>query len=287
MKGPREPAEISAAFLYACNAELDALKPGNVHRYSAGHGMEVLHFEQAASAAAEPISDPALSVGKRILRATEASVAATGLNTNLGIVLLCAPLAKAAGETTFDVGLRRRLGIILSALDEQDAVDAFEAIRIASPAGLGNVENGDVHSTPEHLTLIAAMHLAAERDRIANAYVTVYADVFDFALPVLQEARTTSPAGSTLPITTLHMALLAEFPDTHIGRKYGPETAEAIQHEARALRPQWFPTATAKSLPELQNFDAKLKQRGLNPGTTADFVVTTVFADALIERKHS
>jgi triphosphoribosyl-dephospho-CoA synthase len=30
-----------------------------------------------------------------------------------------------------------------------------------------------------------------------------------------------------------------------------------------------------------------LKQSRLNPGTTADFVVTTLFADALIERKHS
>lgn len=287
MKSPRQPAEISTAFLYACNAELDALKPGNVHRYSAGHGMEVLHFEQAANAAAGPIADPTLSVGQRILRATEASVAATGLNTNLGIVLLCAPLAKAAGETTFDVGLRRCLGLILSSLDEQDAEDAFEAIRIANPAGLGKVEDGDVHSTPRHLTLIAAMHLAAERDRIANAYVSVYADVFDFALPALQEARAESPTDSTLSITTLHMALLAEFPDTHVARKFGSETAEAIQQEARALRPQWFPIATAKTLPALQDFDAKLKHRGLNPGTTADFVVTTLFADALIERKHS
>jgi triphosphoribosyl-dephospho-CoA synthase len=287
MKGPREPAEISAAFLYACNAELDALKPGNVHRYSSGHGMEVLHFEQAANAAAGPIADPTLSVGKRIFRATEASVAVTGLNTNLGIVLLCAPLAKAASETTFDVGLRRRLGIILSSLDEQDAEDAFEAIRIANPAGLGKVQDGDVHSTPRNLTLIAAMHLAAERDRIANAYVSVYADVFDFALPVLQEARAASPIDFTLSVTTLHMALLAEFPDTHIIRKFGLETAGAIQQEARALRPQWFPIATAKSLSALQDFDAKLKHRGLNPGTTADFVVTTLFADALIERKHS
>lgn len=287
MKGAREPAEISAAFLYACNAELDALKPGNVHRHSAGHGMEVVHFEQAAKAAAGPIADPAASVGKRILRATEASVAAAGLNTNLGIVLLCAPLAKAACETTFDVGLRRRLGTILSSLDEQDAEDAFAAIRIANPAGMGTVEQGDVRAHPQHLTLIAAMHLAADRDRIANAYVSVYADIFDFARPVFQEAKAACEPLSTLAVTTLHMSLLAEFPDTHIARKFGPEAAEAVAQEARALRPQWSPVATAKSLPALLDFDAKLKHSGLNPGTTADFVVTTLFADALIERKHS
>ena len=67
--------------------------------------MEVAHFERAAAAAAGPIADPTLSVGQRILRATEMSVAATGLNANLGIVLLAAPLAKAASETTIDVGL--------------------------------------------------------------------------------------------------------------------------------------------------------------------------------------
>ncbi|WP_423414912.1 triphosphoribosyl-dephospho-CoA synthase [Hyphomicrobium sp. B1] len=287
MKAARTAAEISAAFLYACNAELEALKPGNVHRYSAGHGMEVLHFEQAANAAAGPIADPQLSVGKRILLATEASVAATGLNTNLGIVLLCAPLAKAASETTFDIGLRRRLGMILMSLDEQDAEDAFAAIRVANPAGMGKVEQGDVHSQPQHLTLLGAMQLAADRDRIANAYVSVYADVFDFALPVYREAKAVSGCDATLAVTTLHMALLAEFPDTHIARKFGAAIAAKVQNEARVLRPQWSPAATAKSLPALQEFDAKLKHEGLNPGTTADFVVTTLFADALIERKRT
>lgn len=287
MKAALTASEISAAFLYACNAELEALKPGNVHRYSAGHGMEVLHFEQAASAAAGPIAAPQSSVGKRILHATKASVAATGLNTNLGIVLLCAPLAKAASETTFDVGLRRRLGTILMSLDEQDAEDTFAAIRIANPAGMGKVEQGDIHSQPQHLTLLAAMQLAAERDRIANAYVSVYADIFDFALPAYHDAKATIGCDATLAITTLHMALLAEFPDTHIARKFGAETASKVQNEARVLRPQWSPAATAKSLPALQKFDAKLKHEGLNPGTTADFVVSTLFADALIERKRT
>jgi triphosphoribosyl-dephospho-CoA synthase len=287
MIGPRDPSEISAAFLHACYAELDALKPGNVHRRSAGHGMEVFHFEQAAKAAAGPIAEPGASVGKRILNATEASVAAAGLNTNLGIVLLCAPLAKAANEITFDVGLRRRLDIILSTLDEQDASDTFAAIRVARPAGMGTVEKGDIHSEPQKLTLLAAMRLAAERDRIANAYISAYADVFDFALPILGDARSISDQDSTLAVTTLHMALLAEFPDTHIARKFGASVAAGVQTEARVLKPQWSPIATAKSLSNLQKFDAKLKHDGLNPGTTADFVVTTLFAERLMQRKRA
>jgi len=278
------PEQISSAFLAACRAELDALKPGNVHRHSAGHGMDVAHFERAAEAAAGPIADPSLSVGKRILRATEASVAATGLNTNLGIVLLCAPLAKAASETTFAIGLRRRLDMILAALDEQDATDAFAAIRIANPAGLGQVEEGDVRDNPDRLTLIKAMYLAAERDRIANAYVTAYSDIFDFALPVFQDARRVA-IDSDLAVTTLHMSLLAEFPDTHISRKYGAAAAEEIREEARALKAYWSPVASAKSMAPLIEFDAKMKTKGRNPGTTADFVVATLFVAGLIGQK--
>ena len=286
MRGPVAPADISAAFIAACRTELEALKPGNVHRHSGGHGMDTTHFERAAEAAAGPIADPTLSVGQRILRATEASVAATGLYTNLGIVLLAAPLAKAAAETTIDTGLRRRLGVILSQLDEHDADDAFAAIRLANPAGLGNVAEGDVHEGPEHLTLIAAMHLAANRDRIANAYVTTYSDVFDFALPVLHEARA-AIAEENLAVTTLHMALLAEFLDTHIVRKHGEKAAEVVRQEARTLRPHWPSAAPAKWLSKLTEFDTKLKDKGLNPGTTADFVVSTLFADRLMARKHS
>ncbi|MBN9354543.1 MAG: triphosphoribosyl-dephospho-CoA synthase [Hyphomicrobium denitrificans] len=278
------PDQISSAFLAACRAELDALKPGNVHRHSAGHGMDVAHFERAAEAAAGPIADPSLSVGKRILRATEASVAATGLNTNLGIVLLCAPLAKAASETTFAIGLRRRLDMILAALDEQDATDAFAAIRIANPAGLGQVDEGDVRDKPDRLTLIKAMYLAAERDRIANAYVTAYSDIFDFALPVFQDARRLA-TDSDLAVTTLHMSLLAEFPDTHISRKYGATAAEEIREQARALKAYWSPVASAKSMAPLIEFDAKMKTKGRNPGTTADFVVATLFVAGLIGQK--
>ena len=277
---------IERAFRAACHAELQALKPGNVHIHSAGPGMEIAHFERAAAAAAPFIADPSLSVGKRILRATEASFAATGLNTNLGIVLLCAPLAKAAAETDVGMGLRRRLAVILSLLTEDDADDAFAAIRLANPAGLGSVDDGDVRTTNPRMTLIKAMHLAASRDRIANAYVTAFEDIFDFALPALVEARRRCETGD-LAVTTLHMTLLSEFPDSHIVRKFGVDTAETVRAEAASLKPSWSPTASAKSFKNLAQFDASLKSRGLNPGTTADFVVTTLFAADLSRRKLS
>jgi triphosphoribosyl-dephospho-CoA synthase len=286
MKPVLSREQIQHAFVAACHAELNALKPGNVHKFASGHGMEITHFERAAAAAAPFIADPNLTVGKRILKATEASFAATGVNTNLGIVLLCVPLAKAAAETDVGTGLRRRLAVILSMLTEDDADDAFAAIRLANPAGLGKVEKGDVTHSNARMTLIEAMHLAANRDRIANAYVTAFEDIFDFALPALDDARQLAERDD-LAVTTLHMALMSEFPDSHIVRKFGAAAARDVREEAQALSPHWKPVVTHKSFNFLLNFDSGLKARGLNPGTTADFVVATLFTSDLSRRKQS
>lgn len=278
-------ADIAAAFEAACRDELQALKPGNVHIHSAGHGMDVATFHRAAHAASPFIADPALTVGQRIYRATKASFEATSLNANLGIVLLCAPLAKAAGEIDITTGLRRCLATILSSLDESDADDAFAAIRLANPAGLGKVDKGDVTYSNPRMTLLEAMGLAAERDRIARAYVTVYEDIFDVALPALEEAFALA-ATRDLATSTLHMKLLATFPDSHIARKWGPETAAEVQERAGDLSRYWSPAVTLKSLERLKEFDAQLKDKNLNPGTTADFVVATLFTHRLQQRKQ-
>ena len=286
MSAARTRDEITSAFISACRAELQALKPGNVHIFAPGHRMDIHHFERAADAAAPFIADPALSVGQRILKATKASFAATGVNTNLGIVLLCTPLAKAAAEVDVGTGLRRRLAVILSMLDEDDADNAFEAIRHANPAGLGKVDKGDVTASNSRMTLIAAMHLAKDRDRIANAYVTAFEDIFDFALPVLTDARALT-GDFNLAVSTLHMVLLATFEDSHIARKYGTDTAHSVRERAIELEPHWRPVVTPKSLEHLRVFDTKLKEKGLNPGTTADFVVATIFCGFLSRLKQA
>lgn len=282
MAFPLDSASVAAAFVAACHAELHALKPGNVHVHGAGHGMEISHFETAAAAAAPFIANAGLSVGARIHGAVEASFAATGLNTNLGIVLLCAPLAAAAQQQADGASavLRDRLARVLSDLDQADAGQAFQAIVIANPAGLGQADGGDVHSPPT-ITLGEAMALAADRDRIARAYVTVYDDIFALGLPRLYAARR-SAANESLAITALHMTYLSAFPDSHISRKHGVRIAEGVQNEAATLHPLWHPAPKAQTWPDLLGFDRSLKERRLNPGTTADLVVATLFADALV-----
>src|SRR4051794_10997144 len=139
------PGAIADAYRAACRAELRALKPGNVHVFADGHRMTVRDFEVSAEVSAPSLARPGARVGARVRGAIEATSAAVARNTNLGIVLLCAPVA-AAAEAGRD--LRRGLAALPEHLDRQDAADVFAAIRLANPAGLGRAERFDVADAP-------------------------------------------------------------------------------------------------------------------------------------------
>src|ERR1700722_20411726 len=94
MNSPED--RVGAAYLEACLAELEAPKPGNVHRFAPGHRMEVADFVLSAEASAAPIAAMGARVGIRVRAAVNATLEAVGQNTNLGIILLCAPLAAAS-----------------------------------------------------------------------------------------------------------------------------------------------------------------------------------------------
>jgi triphosphoribosyl-dephospho-CoA synthase len=269
-------AAVAAAFLAACDDELAALKPGNVHRYADGHRMTVADFEASAAAAAPAIAAVGARVGARVLAAVDATRAAVGTNTNLGIVLLAAPLARAAEARG---PLRPALAAVLADLDVADAADAFRAIVLASPAGLGRSDDHDV-AAPATATLRAAMAAAAGRDRIARQYVTDFSDVFDLGLPTLRTAlaRLGDRAAAT---TAIHLAFLAAFPDSHVVRKHGAAAAEAVRGEAAALLAAGAGEQPALHHEALVSFDKSLKNRGFNPGTTADLTVATLFAERL------
>src|ERR1700689_4681721 len=177
---------VAAAYIEACLAELDAPKPGNVHRFAPGHRMEVADFVRSAEASAALIASRGARVGTRVRAAVAATLKAVGQNTNLGIILLCAPLAAAAEAG--DAHLRPALARVLDRLDRVDAQDVFAAIAAANPGGLGRASRHDVNA-PAAATLREAMAEAAGRDRIAWQYVTTYDDVFSLGLPLLAAAR--------------------------------------------------------------------------------------------------
>ncbi|MBX6323317.1 MAG: triphosphoribosyl-dephospho-CoA synthase, partial [Rhodospirillaceae bacterium] len=270
------------AYVAACLAELRALKPGNVHAFADGHRMTVADFEASARASAPAIADPALPVGRRIRVAVERTRAAVGTNTNLGIVLLCAPLAAAAQRPA---PLRAAVEAALAALDVADAEEAFAAIRLAAPAGLGDSPTHDVRR-PARGTLLEAMRAARDRDRIAAQYADGFRDVFEFGVPRLRQglARWNDPAWAA---SAAYLGFLARFPDSHVARKHGVARAEAVRRAAAPLEAALMAQADpALMRARLLRFDATLKSKGVNPGTSADLTVASLFALALEGAPH-
>jgi triphosphoribosyl-dephospho-CoA synthase len=264
-------AGVAGAFRAACRAELNAFKPGNVHVFRDGHDMTVATFERAAEVAAVRLVT-GRTVGERIEGAVRASLAAVGCNANLGIVLLAAPLAEAALTSPREEPLRSSLARVLRRLTIADAEAAFRAIAAANPGGLGAPKAHDV-AGPATVTLREAMAAAADRDRIAQQYVTDFEDVF--AAVAAFEDR---PAGRET-VEDIYLGFLSLFPDSHVARKFGVLAAETLRLSADRF------AAALDHEPDrdraLDAFDLHLKAQGLNPGTSADLTVATLFAATL------
>lgn len=272
-------AELERMFRDACAEELAAPKPGNVGLHAAGHGMTVDDFLRSAAVAAPHLCAPGAPLGARIERAVAATREAVGQNTNLGIVLLCAPLVMAAENAPPD--LRAAVAQVIAAADMADAAATFRAIALAAPGGLGAAARHDVRE-PATVPLAVAMAEAADRDRIARQWVSGFADVFGTGLPAYTEARQRWPDLRWAALAA-YLAYLAAFPDSHIGRKSGPEAAEQVRAAAVPFAHRLQEAADpAALLPALLAWDAMLKQQGRNPGTSADLTVATIFAHKIV-----
>ena len=271
------PEHLRLAYLESCEAELQAFKPGNVSVYSAGHGMTVEDFRHSAAASAPALCDPALSLGEKIFRATAATWEAVGCNTNLGIVLLAAPLMEACLHGAAGKSLRDNLRPVLDNTTREDADWAFQAIRLAAPGGLGESAEEDVRSAPT-VTLLESMRIAETRDRISWQYTNYYANVFDLAIP--RYHRWLSLWGDEQWATLAVFAgLLGAFPDSHIERKFGTELTRRVAQRMKLVE-QALAAAGGpqQAMPILRKVDAEFKSAGINPGTTADLTVACLLA---------
>lgn len=270
----------------ACLDELQALKPGNVHIFADGHRMVLADFVKSAEASAKEIAQENLTVGARIFNAVNATQNAVGMNTNLGIILLCAPLIQAAYLRNADVSdanqipFEKYLQRVLNNLTEDDAVLAAQAIVLANPAGLSQANAHDVHATPT-VTLLEMMRYAKNTDRIACQYANGFADILGEGITSYQEAMQLweNHAWAT---TWVYVNFLAAFEDTHITRKLGEDVAKAVRKDAVEVKEKILASGHPKlEKKRLLHWDASLKKHGVNPGTSADLTVTTLFVNYL------
>jgi triphosphoribosyl-dephospho-CoA synthase len=278
--GSRRSAEaVAGAAQLACLLEASAEKPGNI---TPRHDFADTSYEdmlRSAIALGPEIGRAAeRGVGETVLAAVRATGRVTGANTNLGIVLLLAALARAA---RLGGRLRERGEEVLGALTLDDARGAYTAIREAGAGGLDEPVEHDVRDAPT-VTLREAMAAAAERDSVAAEYATGYALTFERGLPALQRGLDDGlrPREATVEA---FLEMLATVPDTLVARKRGRRAAERVSAGAASVLAAGGVRSDAGRA-ALQQLDASLRADGnaLNPGTTADLVTAVLFV-ALLE----
>lgn len=273
-------AELGVYYVEACELDVKAFKPGNVSERRAGHGLRARDFIASARASRTAMTAADVGLGERIYRSIAATQDTVGTNTNLGIVLLCAPLIQAAFDTRAS-SLREAVRRVLDATTIADADYVNQAILIASPAGLGRRDTADVRE-PARLSLRASMSLAADVDLIAAQYACGFNELFDVALPhfvnALQHSQDTPWA-----LTDLYLYLLARFEDSHVARKHGVAMAREVQALARSTFDDFVHVDSKDlALERLDKADIQFKASGINPGTSADFCVASVLLHRLL-----
>ncbi len=262
---------LSECVRLACLWEAESRKVGNVHPGARFTNTTVEDFRRSAEAIAPVFADAATQpVGVTIRRAVEATRAAVGQNTNLGILLLLAPLAAVPRDVPLADGIRAIRTTV------EDAREVYAAIRLANPGGLNDAAEQDVRDEPT-VTLHEAMALAAGRDSIAMQYVRDFANVTHGSDPLLVMAYRHHRCVEAAVIEC-QLGWLKHTPDSLIARKRGDAVAAAIKWRAwdvHCLGGIRTPEGRAAG----RALDAYLRSDGhrLNPGTTADLVTACLF----------
>ncbi len=258
----------------ACTWEARARKAGNVNPQHSFRDLTVDDFYRSATVVAPIIArGPEQSVGATVLQAIEATREVVDSNTNLGIVLLLAPLAKVPRPYPLKAGIET----VLDSLTIEDARQVFAAIRLAQPGGLGARANQDVRREPT-VPLRDVMALAQDEDLIARQYANAFQEVLDEGLTALtqglQQFRVLEDA-----ILFCQLSLLTRHPDSLIFRKRGYHEAQEASRRAQAVLDAGWPHAPAGRT-AFAELDAWLRavRNTRNPGTTADLVTASLFA---------
>ena len=309
---PHDKAKhISKCLELAILFEVASDKPGNVNLIVGFEGTRYEHFLASAVAAAPffelaaergvRVSRGEIHIGDvalgRIIRDCVADINAwqRGGNTLLGTVILLSPIAVAAGMTPtkeegiFEISkLRENVKAVVESTTSEDAVDVYEAIKIANPSGLGKAPELDINDPcsvdriiRENISLYQVFKIASSYDRVCSEWINNYPVTFKVAYPYLMEQISETKELSVV-VTHTFLKVLAKYPDTFIARKVGIAKAREVSSKAKEiLKLGELGTSTGRE--RLREFDLELRRLSnlFNPGTTADIIAAALALSVL------
>ncbi len=270
-------------------------KPGNVHRTQDFSDMAFEDFLLSGIAIGDIMEKTALKgfdlrktpekwgkigLGNLVLEAVTETDRWVANNTNLGIVMLLTPICAAAGMAHDVKDLRNKIGQIMKATTPEDAVDLYQAINIADAGGMGEQEELDVGSDSsthklldENINMFRVLEMSSEWDCLSHELTHQMPVTFDLGFPLFTKIKTKH--GINVATVQTFLTILSKVPDTLISRKYGEKKAKEVSFHAKSvLEKGGILTDKGKKL--LEQFDQKLIENDLNPGTTADFTASSI-----------
>jgi len=282
-------------------------KPGNIHRLRDSVETRYEHFLAGSVATMPALRDLAsrahysscggdwssLGLGEAILKAVKEMLTwQRGGNVHLGVVLLHAPIAAAAGAAYEEDGvsstsIRGSLTEVVAAATPRDTVNIYKAIDLAmTRRTLGKVSDLDISDESslevieeEGLTPVQVFELCKDRDTICSEWVNGFTVTFEeghrHLSHRLEEGETVNSA-----IVETFLYLLSRHQDSLIIRKSGMEKAKEVSgRAAQVLRHRGEPGF----MEEVRRMDEELWSGNgkLNPGTTADLTAASIFVQLL------
>ena len=271
---------------FVCDTEIKSLKPGNVHKYSEGHGMNLKDFLKSSLIISKCLTKNNLDLGKKILISVNEIQNKIKKNTNLGIILMLSPIATIVQEEGIisKEELLKKIKSLIKKQNIKNSIPIFKAISLTSPGGLGFSKKYDVNELP-NTNLYKAMEFAKKKDLIARQYCNGFEDIYKIGIPAYKKFY--NKWGKVdWALTGVYLTFLKKFNDSHIVRNKGNKIATSIKKEAKKY---YFFLKRNKNLTKIKKklliFDKKLKSKRINPGTTADLTVATLLLEIVTKKQ--
>ncbi|MHA1269187.1 MAG: triphosphoribosyl-dephospho-CoA synthase [Candidatus Helarchaeota archaeon] len=284
-------------------------KPGNVHRNRDFTDTRFEHFlvggvvirnslqmlcENIINLLKVKMDYSQINMGKYILKAVEDTKRwQKGGNINLGVIILLTPLCTAAcllvNRNKKSINdFRIKLDQIIKNSIAEDTINLYKAIKIASPGGLGEKSEYDVHNESsiekiknENINLYDIFKISMDWDSISKELVSKYQITFEIGVPFFIQ---TFQECNDINITTVNtfLKIASEIPDSLIIRQHGERIANEYRKKALELisRGGLLNSSNKNKLLEWERSLIKTNLK-INPGTTADLTVSTIFISLL------